>query len=302
MGPSLGLGKREIVFQAILPHQSGGESKQVNPGEPSERPDRPDDIRPWMQLNHRAHPPTPDPCLLPVLRGTLRVPRRPGIQGNRPALEPMGPSEGAADAVPGPVRPPAVRAPSTQHTASARTVTLRRLWGGPLRLAHPRPPTLPFWAAALPRWASLNSPIAYLDYWAGNPATHPPYLLSSASPSIPMYLVPRPPLRNPSSPSLSPADLSSSLTYSLACSLTSSIPSNLSSCSPPATPPDPPCEERPATAHTQPVPTITARHPRVAHPLCKADRPPSLPTCPPTNKPFPPSNPDTNSLLEKYGG
>lgn len=132
---------------SVLPSVKRGESereggsKQASPGEPSERPDRPDDIRPWMQLNHRAHPPTPDPCRLPFLSGTLQVPSRPGIQGHRPSLGPMGPSQGTGDVVPGPARPPPVRAPSTKHHSQRQDRDLEATLGGPLRLAHPRPPT-----------------------------------------------------------------------------------------------------------------------------------------------------------------
>lgn len=160
--------------------------------------------------------------------------------------------------------------------------------GGPLRLAHPRPPTLPFWAAALPRWASLNSPIAYLDRWTRNPATHlPSFFRFSFDPHVPRTTTAS--LRNPSSPSLSPADLSSSLTYSLARSLTSWNASTSSCSSLPATSLDPPCKERPAAAQTRPVPTIAARHPRHTHthPLCKADRPPSFARPPHEQIPFP---------------
>ena len=245
-----------------------------------------------MQLNHRAHPPTPDPCLLTVLSGTLRVPPYPDTQGDRPALEPMGQSVALGTWL----RGLAGHRPSVNQHPTPSQRQDRDLEATLGRTTPARPPTLPFWAAALPRWASLNSPIAYLDHWTRNPATLPSFFRLSFDPHVPRTTTAS--LRNPSSPSLSPADLSSHA-CSLARSLTFSIPSAPACCSLPATPLDPPCDERPATTHTQPVPTITARHQRHGHPLCKADRPPSLPACPPTNKPLSPSNPVTNITTQK---
>lgn len=206
------------------------EGKQARPGEPSEPPDRPDDIRPWMQLNHRAHPSTPDPCqpASAVRYSVSTMPfRHPGRQTSPEAHGPVTERWGTGSrGLPADLH---VRAPRTKHPACQPSIwhcDLEATLSGPLRLAHPRPPTLPFWAAALPRWASLNSPIAFT--WTTGLGTLLPYLLSSASPSIPMYLVPpRPPLLGiPPHPLFHPPNLSS-LTYSLACSPTPSIPSTL---------------------------------------------------------------------------
>lgn len=57
--------ERERASKQASQQASQQASERASPGEPGERPDRPDDIRPWMQLNHRAHPPTPDPCPIP---------------------------------------------------------------------------------------------------------------------------------------------------------------------------------------------------------------------------------------------
>lgn len=181
----------------------------------------------------------------------------------------------------GRTRPPVCQGTQHQHPASARTVTSKQLWAVHSGSPTLRPPTLPFWAAALPRWASLNSPIAYLDRSTRNPATLPtlflPPLLRSPCTSYHDRLSKESLLT-----SLSPADLSSSLpTYSLARPLTSSVHSTSSCSSLPATPLDPPCNGRPATTQTRPVPTIAASHPRHTHPLSKADHPRSFARPPP---------------------
>lgn len=115
-------------------------SERAKQGEPSERPDRPDDIRPWMQLNHRAHPPTPDPCRLPVLIGTLQVPLHPGTQRDRPSLAPMGPSEGAGCQGTQQSRP-------SQRQDGDLEATLEAAHSGSPTLAHPHchsgPPRCP---------------------------------------------------------------------------------------------------------------------------------------------------------------
>ena len=166
-------------------------------------------------------------------------------------------------------------------------MTSKRLLGGPLRLAHPRPPTLPFWAAALPRWASLNSPIAYLECWTKVPC-YPtfflPLLLRSPCTSY------HDRLSKESLLTLS-FNLPTSPPHSPTRSLVHLLPRS------PQLPPALPSRRHLSTRHV----TSALQQSRLngtydrcpshqdtpTHPLCKADHPPSLPAHPHERTPFP---------------